>query len=64
MPIDNIRIKKIKSIIKTNSFNKDDVFDVHRIEPNGNVYFFDKEKKECRLTPNEYMVIKVVKEEE
>lgn len=63
MEIENIRIKRIKSLIRTNSFNPDDVFEVHRVEPNGNVYFFDKLGRACKLTPKEYLVIEVVKGE-
>ena len=63
MQTDNIQIKRIKSIIKTNSFNRDDVFQVHRVEPNGRVYFFNKNGVECNLTPKDYMIIEVVKGE-
>lgn len=53
--MDELRIKRIKPLYN------EEVFHVHRVEPNGNVYFFDKIGVERMLSSKEYIVVEVIK---
>jgi hypothetical protein len=56
MQMDELRIKRIKPL------GKQDVFNVHRVETNGNVYFFDNLGVECMLSSKEYIVVEVIRQ--
>ena len=59
--MERIRIKKIKSLIRTPSFNPHDVFLVIEEDRDGVVYFYDVLKRVCSLRPGEYTIVQIEK---